>query len=107
MSKRKGNAYEREIAHKLNTKRNYQYRAGDGADLYTAIGQHKFAVECKRRRSLSSLYQWMEQAQRAAADDAIPIVIARADRCDSLVIISLEDFLHLLHANRTHDTGAT
>ncbi|GIV51997.1 MAG: hypothetical protein KatS3mg038_2518 [Candidatus Kapaibacterium sp.] len=95
-SKRKGTTYEREIARLVGAQRNYQHRAGDGADIIARIGAHTLAIECKRRRSLSTIHSWMQQAIANARDGEIPVVVMRQDGGENLVLLRLSDFVFLL-----------
>lgn len=95
----KGASFEREIAAILTNhlgvkiKRNLaQSRGGidEGSDL--VVGP--FAIECKRRASIS-VYAWLDQANRDAGDK-IPMVVARADGRRPIVIMDLQSALPLI-----------
>lgn len=96
-SRAKGHSYEREVrdafiaAGHPTARRLGQARDG-GADLLP-IG--RYVIECKRRARLPFL-AWMDQATAACATGEVPLVICRADRGASHVILRLEDFLPLL-----------
>lgn len=92
----KGASYEREVCHALS--------ALVGAPIKRHIGQARdggedipfgeFSIECKRRKTLTTLEGWYQQAQTSATPQLkIPVVVARADAGRSLVILSLEDWL--------------
>jgi hypothetical protein len=100
----KGATYEREVAQVfsaalgIEVKRNIGQARDGGNDL--DVGP--LVVECKRRKTLTTIEGWMLQAQAAANERrrgheevTIPVVVARADAGKSLVIISLADFLIL------------
>ena len=84
-SKTKGKSGEREAAAELMTwwklngvRRSVQFCGGDGtADL---SGTGRLHVEVKRRRSISTVTGWLEQAERdASATGNIPVVVFRQD----------------------------
>lgn len=93
----KGHAYEREIVHSIrdtlgvDVSRNLTQTRDAGADILL----DKYVIECKRRASIS-VYDWVRQAEAACALGQKPIVICRADGKESLVIMTLTDFLPLL-----------
>lgn len=98
----KGAAYEREVAHKLTealgipgfkVERNIEQVRDGGNDLN--VGSIK--IECKRRKTLTTVATWLAQAERATdrKSGQLPIVVARADAGQSLVVLSLDDFLTL------------
>lgn len=92
----KGAGYEREVCAKLSpvlgtVKRNLaQSRGGEGSDI--TVGP--FAIECKRRAKIAA-YEWMEQAERDAGD-LVPMVIARGDGKQDIVIMYLTDALPMI-----------
>jgi len=99
----KGASYEREVVNQLKellgpiVRRCWERASEKGHD----IDLPGFAVECKRYAKIA-VYQWMEQAVEQA-DTGIPaseqkqgltpIVIMRADRKESLVLMRLTDFV--------------
>lgn len=50
-----------------------------------------FSVECKAQEGISKVYGWVEQA-KTNSNDYTPIVIARSNRKEALVIMTLNDF---------------
>lgn len=102
----KGAVYEREVAQAFTDaidlpgvefKRNIGQARDGGNDI--DIGP--LVVECKRRKSLTGLYSWMEQAEAAAHErwrvghTGYPVVVMREDEGESLILLRLEDFLTL------------
>jgi Holliday junction resolvase len=100
----KGATFERDIANYFSevfarpVKRNIG-QARDGGDDIT---MGPLAVECKRRKSMTTIYSWLKQAEKAVQQldlfkDAprIPVVVARADSEGSLVIMRMEQFIEL------------
>lgn len=100
----KGAVFERETAHLfadylgIEVKRNIG-QARDGGDDIT-LGP--LAIECKRRKSMTTVYGWLKQAQKAVeqldlfkATPRKPVVVARADNEGAIVICRLEDFIDL------------
>ena len=92
MQRRKGAAYEREIANAIGAKRNIG-QARDGGDDITIEG---YRIECKRRATLGPMVGWMEQAQASCKTDTeVPVVICRGDGGESLVILRFKDWTDL------------
>ena len=96
MQRNKGAAYEREIVHVLVERgylaaRNLTQTREGGADIIL----QDFIIECKRRASIA-IYDWLDQATLAAKGRKRPVVVARGDRRESVVILRLEDFLDLV-----------
>lgn len=52
------------------------------------------SIECKRRKTLKTIYDWVKQAQ--SQGDYEPVVFTRADREKPLVIISADYYMRLL-----------
>lgn len=73
--------------------------AGNDIDLGPE-GHPLLVIECKRRKTLGTVYSWLKQARVAVEARGpavpIPVVVAREDRGDSIVILSLDDFLGLI-----------
>ena len=98
MQRNKGANYEREVANILAdylgivVNRQLGQSRDGGYDL-TQIG--KFKIECKRRASIA-VYEWLDQCDKCCTGHDVPIVIARADAKESIVILRLTDFLPLL-----------
>ena len=96
MQRTKGATYEREIVHTLVDRgyiaaRNLTQTRDGGADIIL----QDFIIECKRRASIA-IYDWLDQATLAAKGRKRPVVVARGDRRESVVILRLEDFLDLV-----------
>lgn len=92
----KGASYEREVCSVLSeaTGQKVQRNLGQPRDSGTDISLGDFVFECKRRKTLKSIEDWLKQAEDARANkDQIAAVIARSDGGKSLVILSLADFL--------------
>jgi len=93
----KGASFERDIVHVLQdalgiqVERNLNQTRDGGGD----INLPGYLVECKRRAGIA-VYDWLDQATRAANPAQKPLVIARADRRESIIIMRLDDFLPLL-----------
>jgi hypothetical protein len=89
----KGATFERDIANALGAKRNIG-QARDGGDDIT-LG--RFRIECKRRKRLGTVQAWLAQAQAACAQAGdVPVVVAREDHGEALVIMRFADALPLL-----------
>ena len=98
----KGHSFEREIAIDLSevfhesVKRNIG-QARDGGDDITLP---PFRIECKRRAHIA-VYKWLEQVIAATEmDDEIPVVVARADQQESIVILRYSDFCDLMRSHK-------
>lgn len=89
----KGAVFEREIANDLGAmlhrpvKRNIG-QARDGGDDITLP---PFRIECKRRAGIA-VYEWLEQCMAACQTADIPVVVARADKKDAVVVMRYVDF---------------
>ncbi len=95
----KGAAYEREVASDLSdalgceVKRNITQARDGGDDI--PLGPYR--VECKRRKTLTTLYGWMAQIERSCATSGgTPVVIARGDGGPSLVVMEFATFTRLV-----------
>lgn len=106
LQRTKGAVYEREIAERFSAavgvpiKRNIGQARDGGNDL--DVGP--LVVECKRRKTLTTIEGWMAQARAAAGRRSvdpsdfrpIPVVVCRADQGMSHVVLELNDFLLLV-----------
>lgn len=91
----KGAAYEREVVHILrdagfDCARNLAQAREGGGDIHF----DQFMVECKRRAKIA-VYDWLDQATLAAQGKK-PLVVARADSRENIVILRLVDFLDII-----------
>lgn len=93
----RGAGFEREIAADLSAdwgvkiKRNIG-QARDGGDDITVP---PFRIECKRRKGIA-VYEWLDQCVKACNGDGdIPVVIAKADRREPIVVMRYSDFKKL------------
>jgi hypothetical protein len=71
--------------------RNLTQTRDSGGDII--IG--KWLFECKRYAKIA-VYTWLDQAIKAAGEKLTPVVIAKADRKDPIVIMRLNDFLDII-----------
>ncbi len=121
-SRDKGAGFENEISRKLRawigaltgrvpppeaTKRKLGQARDAGNDLDVGNpNQPLLVIECKRRKTLGTVYSWLTQADAAvqarfpelvvtAGDPPHPMVIAREDHGEPLVILHLDDFMAL------------
>lgn len=99
-SRRKGAVYEREIAQYLRehgyteARRGQQYRGG--ADSPDVMGLKGFHIEAKRTERFD-LYGSLAQSKRDAAEGEIPIVVHRKNGEESVVVLTLDDFMGVIH----------
>ena len=119
MQRRKGARWEREVA---NWFRDAGHNAQRMAPMQTSVGsiepdvmvslkgqsparatvrwgreenRHKLAVECK----VGIRIQWMKalkQAKENSKNGTIPVVVAKIDRCDPVIMMTLADFNSLV-----------
>ena len=110
MQRRKGAGWERAVVRWFrdaghNAQRMAPLQAGTGSvdpDVMvtlkittSATKQHKLAVECKAGKRI----QWMKaltQAQENSPGNAIPAVVAKIDRCEPVIMMTLADFNSLV-----------
>ena len=96
----KGKTFEREIARYLRehgyteARRGQQYKGG--ADSPDVIGIKGYHIEAKRTERFD-LYGALEQSARDAANGEIPIVIHRKNGKQSVVILTLDDFMEVIN----------
>lgn len=105
----KGAVYEREVCAAFTQALGQPFtrNIGQSRDGGNDIDIGPLVVECKRRKTLTTIEGWYKQAERAAitrgeqADafetDHLPIVVARSDGGKSLAVLSLADFIYLTH----------
>lgn len=97
LSRQRGASYEREVAkalHKMfpKARRHLEYHALDanGVDLQDT---GPFAIQCKRGRTYAPINK-IKEVQ--CSPDMIPMLVTRADNEESLVVLSLENFIKIL-----------
>lgn len=106
----KGAVFEREVCDvftaALNPPQPFKRNIGQARDGGYDIPIGPLGVECKRRKTLGTVYAWLEQAVKACKGEyvehengpqpRIPIVVARQDADTSpIVILKLKDFIIL------------
>ena len=98
LQRQRGAGFEREIVADLaetlgvKTRRNLtQYQVSGEGDLIVG----NYVIECKRRRKIA-VYEFMEQAEAACAEQQTPIVLMRADGKKTLAMMRWVDFMKLL-----------
>lgn len=97
--RRKGAGFENEIANDLSDcwGRHIKRELGQARDSGCDIKVPPFYIECKRRHRIA-VYEWLKQAVDAALDIPgirYPVVVARADREDAIVIMRYSDWKEL------------
>lgn len=84
--------------------RKIQRNIGQARDGGNDIDIGPLVVECKRRKTLGTVYGWLNQAIAAlpkiagtgfVINSKIPVVVARQDQGESIVILRLTDFIDL------------
>jgi Holliday junction resolvase len=106
-SKAKGARFELEISHYLQAHgyplahRTAQHcgKTGDAGDVEGIPGLH---VECKRveKLNLYSAYQQAVRDSSANGNGNIPVVIHKKNREETLVTLSLDNFIQIYSADR-------
>lgn len=97
MQRTKGAAFEREVVRDLinlgydEARRNLEQVREGGGD----INLPGFLLECKRYANIA-VYKWLEQAKTAAKPEQTPVVVARADRKEPIVILYWNDFREMM-----------
>ncbi len=100
-SRAKGAAGERELANFLKeygieARRGQQFKGGaDSPDVVANSVFQDIHIECKRVEA-GNLYNWLEQAQRDAAEGKKPAVVHRRNGKEWVVILTLTDLIELL-----------
>lgn len=94
----KGHQFERDIVNLLKEKgydaaRNLTQTRDSGGD----INLPRWLIECKRYANIGRVYDWLDQAIKAASGIQKPIVVAKADRKEEIVIMRLSDFLEVMN----------
>lgn len=104
-SRTKGRAYEQEIARAIRDELGLdaervlrQWQSGGGGDVTAG----PFLIECKRPAGFVA-HQWMAQVVDRPTMAGMPVVCARGDRHDTLVLLNWADFVRLARAYL--DTG--
>ncbi len=102
LQRTRGVEYEREVAKDLTRLIGLEFKRvlgqeRDGGGDVTAEGLDVL-FECKRRRTLKGMYDWMKQAGVSASVSCngsvgfpLPAVVFRADNEESLVMFRLKD----------------
>jgi high-affinity K+ transport system ATPase subunit B len=104
LARDRGAQFEREVCARIEevigiqTKRKLgQARdSGNDIDLKRENGTH-FRLECKRRRAIGNLYEWLQQAQDSCSTPGdTPVVVCRGDGEKRLAVMYLDDLLPLI-----------
>jgi len=98
MQRDKGHNFERDIVNWLKdwgfeASRNLTQTRDSGGD----ISLPRWLFECKRYAKIA-VYTWLRQAEIAAKPEQIPVVVAKADRQEPIVIMRFDKFLELMDA---------
>lgn len=98
MQRSKGAGFEREICATLNATFGTAVgrKLGQARDSGNDIDFGPLVIECKRRKRLGTIQQWLAQATAAAAPGKIPVVVGREDHGEPLAILRWTDMLTLL-----------
>lgn len=91
----KGQTGEREVCHILSEhfdaeiKRHIGQARDGGLDIDLGI----YGIEVKRRKTLGTLREWMAQVKKAVRFRQTPVVIAREDNGEWMVVLPLQAWL--------------
>lgn len=99
LSRRKGHAFEREIAAELrelgyDAKRGLSQARGGGAEEADVVGVPGFHFECKRGKKPN-----MRAALAQAVDDAkgvVAVAVVKDDRSEAVAVLRWKDFKELV-----------
>ena len=93
-NRQRGQEGEREICALLSAEFGFvvRRRLGQERDSGHDVSLPGFTVECKRRKRIAGLYEWIAQADVAKCP---PVVLARADGREWLVVMRLSDWCRL------------
>lgn len=98
-SREKGARWEREVARRVRdvlgveARRGFQYRGAEAPDII--IEGLPLHIECKAGKRPPILAA-LEQAERDAAEGAIPVVVVKPDKKEPTVTMRLEDWLAVI-----------
>lgn len=123
MQRTKGASYEREVCSAFADALGFEVKRniGQARDGGNDIDVGPLVIECKRRKTLTTIRKWFDQAKAAAKSrndqfwsldsdvttPAMPIIVCREDQGESLVVIRLTDFLILTRDElKAHVEGA-
>ena len=103
LSRNRGAAYEREVSARIEEilgveakrKLGQARDSGNDIDIRRENGT-RFRLECKRRRTIGNLYDWMEQATNSCGPGDTPVIVCRGDGEKSLAVLNLDDLLTLI-----------
>ena len=104
----KGAAYEREVCAALSAAlgRPFKRHLGQARDGGYDIDAGALVVECKRRKTLTTVEGWLAQAARATPPDKTPLVVMRSDGGKSMVLMDMMQFLALFNATLRELVGS-
>ena len=93
----KGHQFERDVVnvlkmHGYEASRNLTQTRDSGGD----INLPRWLFECKRYAKIA-VYTWLDQAIKSANGKQTPVVVAKADRREAIVIMRLTDFMELMN----------
>jgi Holliday junction resolvase len=97
MQRNKGFSFERDIVnllkeHGYEAARNLTQTRDSGGD----INLPRWLFECKRYAKIA-VYTWLDQAINSAKGKQTPVVVAKADRKEAIVIMRLTDFMEMMN----------
>lgn len=102
----KGHQFERDVVnilkmHGYEAARNLTQTRDSGGD----ISLPRWLFECKRYAKIA-VYTWLDQAIKSAKGKQTPVVVAKADRREAIVIMRLLDFMEIMeHVEKGEKTA--
>lgn len=106
--RRKGKDFENEIARDLREAwgRSVRRNIGQARDGGDDITVPPFRIECKRRRGIA-VREWLVQVERCSNPEDIPVVIAKPDWFEPVVVLRYKDFKQLALSRLEPETPET
>lgn len=97
--RQKGSAGERDVMKRFNAAlgTNEKRHLGQARDGGHDGKVGRYRIEVKRRQRIAVVSQWYAQVCKGALPNEIPLVALREDRGAWKVLLSLDDFLGLIH----------
>ena len=91
-NRQRGSEGERELCHLLSDAFGEQIRRklGQARDAGHDVDVGPFQIECKRRKKIANLYEWMGQAQGKRA--GVPVIALRSDGREWFMVMRFIDW---------------
>jgi hypothetical protein len=99
-SRRKGHAFERQVARELRgvgyaqACRNLEYQQGQGIDIAN-VGIYD--IQCKRKKTSIPMSDINEVPRSVGR---VPVLVAKSDNCDVMAVMPFKHFLQLIKKSK-------